>query len=200
MRRAELTNVAMSDVEDDSKMLIVRTPMIKTNTPRFFVIYGVFYEIVKKYMSLRPYGIEKHNRFFIHYSEGRCIRQPIGINTMGQVPKTVATYLHLPDPKLYTGHSFRRTSATLLVDGGGDLNDLKRHGGWKSTSVAEGYIDESLRHKEEIQKKITKAIAVKNIDARINTLLVLLIKMHLLVGYKLLKHSTNQCHRLQLLI
>jgi integrase len=44
----------------------------------------------------------------------------------------------------YTGHSLRRTSATLLVDEGGDLTTLKRHGGWRSSFVAEGYIEESI--------------------------------------------------------
>ena len=83
---------------------------------------------------------------------------------MGQIPKQIATWLSLPDPQFYTGHSFRRTSATLLVDGGGDLTDLKRHGGWKSATVAKGYINESLHHKQEIHKKITKSIALKTIS------------------------------------
>jgi hypothetical protein len=46
----------------------------------------------------------------------------------------------------YTGHSLRRTSATLLVDEGGDLTTLKRHGGWRSSFVAEGYIEESINN------------------------------------------------------
>ena len=39
-------------------------------------------------------------------------------------------------------YCFRRTSATLLVNNGADLQ-LKRIGGLKSSSVAEGYIDQS---------------------------------------------------------
>ena len=79
-------------------------------------------------------------------------------------PQPNSRYFWVP-PR--TGHSFRRTSATLLVDGGGDLThltDLKRHGGWKSSTVAEGYINESLHHKQEIHKKITKSIALKTIN------------------------------------
>ena len=52
----------------------------------------------------------------------------------------------------------------MLVDRGGDLTDLKRHGGWKLPTVAEGYINESLHHKQEIYKKITKSIALKTIN------------------------------------
>ena len=77
------------------------------------------------------------------------------------MPKQIADWLKLPNPHLYTGHSFRRTSATLLVDGGGAITDLKRHGGWKSSTVAEGYINESMNHKEQIHKKITKSIILK---------------------------------------
>jgi hypothetical protein len=35
----------------------------------------------------------------------------------------------------------------MLVDAGGDNTTLKRHGGWKSTEVAESYIDNSLNNR-----------------------------------------------------
>ena len=145
-------------------MLLIQIPITKNNVPRFFAIHGQFYEICKKYINLRPNNIEKHTRFFLNSFDGKCTRQPIGINTMGQIPKQIATWSSLPGPQLYTGHSFRRTSSTLLVNGGGDLTNLKRHGGWKSSTVAEGCINESLHHKQEIHKKITKSIALKTIN------------------------------------
>ncbi|CAH1371642.1 unnamed protein product, partial [Tenebrio molitor] len=49
----------------------------------------------------------------------------------------IAKYLGLTNPHEYSGHTFRRSSATILVDAGGDILSLKRHGGWKSTTVAE---------------------------------------------------------------
>jgi integrase len=56
---------------------------------------------------------------------------------------------------MYTGHSFRRTSATLLANASGtDILDLKRHGGWKSGTVAEGYISESITNKIQVANKI----------------------------------------------
>ena len=66
--------------------------------------------------------------------------------------KKVATFLKLPNPSLYTGHAFRRSSATLLADSGADLSLLKRHGGWKSTSVAERYIEDSLNTKIKLHR------------------------------------------------
>jgi hypothetical protein len=47
-----------------------------------------------------------------------------------------------------------RSSATILVDAGGDILSLKRHGGWKSTTVAESYVEESIANKISISNKI----------------------------------------------
>jgi hypothetical protein len=42
----------------------------------------------------------------------------------------------------------------MLVDTGGDITTLKRHGGWKSTEVAEGDIDNSLNNRLNVSDKI----------------------------------------------
>lgn len=64
--------------------------------------------------------------FFINYQKGKCTTQRVGINKIGYMSKTIATYLKLHNPELYTGHSFRRSSATVLVDAGEDITSLKR--------------------------------------------------------------------------
>lgn len=48
----------------------------------------------------------------------------------------------------------RRTSTTLLANQGADLTTIKRHGGWKSSSIAESYIEESISNKLSIANKI----------------------------------------------
>jgi len=48
----------------------------------------------------------------------------------------------------------RRSSATLLANAGGDISTLKRHGGWKSSTVVESYIEASLCSKMTIANKI----------------------------------------------
>lgn len=58
-------------------------------------------------------------------------------------------------PELYTGHCFRRNSATLLVNNCADIHQLKRYGDWKSSTVAEGYVDDCLTHKIDFGKNIT---------------------------------------------
>lgn len=60
------------------------------------------------------------------------------INKIGSLSQEIAIYLELPDAKTYTDHTFRRTSATLITNAGSNMTTLKRHGGWKSSNVAEG--------------------------------------------------------------
>lgn len=67
----------------------------------------------------------------------------IGINTLSKFPFKIATYLGLDEPKNFTGHAFRRTAATFAAEAGIDMMNLKRLGGWKSDTVAQGYIAES---------------------------------------------------------
>lgn len=73
---------------------------------------------------------------------------------LGSCPRRIAEFLKLDNSDLYTGHCFRRTSATLLADSGADITVLKRHGGWKSNSVAEGYVESSLQNKKKIAANI----------------------------------------------
>jgi len=60
----------------------------------------------------------------------------------------------LSNPEEYTGHSFRCSSATLLADSGADLSVLKSHGGWRSNTAAEGYVEDSIANKINISHKI----------------------------------------------
>lgn len=74
------------------------------------------------------------------------------------MPQQIARYLKLPNPESFTGHSFRRSAATLIADYGANITTLKRLGGWRSTSVAEGYIEESVQNKAKISNIIQSAI------------------------------------------
>lgn len=82
----------------------------------------------------------------------------MGINKIGAVPQKVANFLKLPNAKAYTGHCFRRSSATILVDAGGDILTLKRHGGWRSSSTAEGYLEDSLQQKKQTAEMILTSV------------------------------------------
>lgn len=138
---------------------LIEIPNTKTNVRREFAITsgnfdGVnLLELFRKYYVLRPSPIET-TRFFVGYRNGKCTKQVVGINTIAGIPKKIADFLELQNSSTYTGHSFRRTSATLLADSGADITVLKRHGNWKSSSVAESYIENSIENKIRISSKI----------------------------------------------
>lgn len=145
--------MSVNDIEDRGSVLVITIPKTKTNKKRIFTIVDddVVSALVvyKKYAALRP-GNVHHSRFFLQYRNKACTVSPVGKNTFGAIPKKIAEYMQLPNPERYTGHTFRRTSATLLADSGADITCLKRHGGWKSTSVAEGYLEDSIGSKNKI--------------------------------------------------
>jgi integrase len=155
MRREELTKMTIDNIQEKEDLIIVEVPDTKTKIDRRFVISNVeFIKYYRKYAALRPLNTETR-RFFINYQKGKCIKQPVGINKIGETPSLIAKFLQLADIKAYTGHSFRRTSATLLVDARGDITNLKRHGGWKTSSIAEGYIADSTENKIKLANLIS---------------------------------------------
>lgn len=157
LRGGELAQVTLKDVERQGRIYCIKIPKTKTMKPRSFIIPEEFTSFVEKYIALRPIKATT-DKFFLNFQKGKCTVQVIGKNKIAAVPHKIAEFLNLPDPKDYTGHTFRRTSATMLVDAGGDLTMLKRHGGWKSSTVAEGYIDDSITNKEEIGSLLSKMI------------------------------------------
>lgn len=80
---------------------------------------------------------------------------------MANIPKEIAEFLNLPNPKQYTGHSFRRTSTTLLSNSGANMQSIQDHGGWKSTTVAKKYCADSDMEKFKRARAITKSIREK---------------------------------------
>lgn len=153
-RSDELVNLKMDDIKDVKSALIISIPKTKTKKPRSFTVLGEDYlSLFRKYVGLRPVGWEER-RLFVRYVNGKCHKMVVGIHTISAVPQEIAKFLKIDNWKEYTGHTLRRTSATLLVDAGADLTCLKRHGGWTSSTTAEGYIEESSLSKENIAKKI----------------------------------------------
>lgn len=151
--------MTINDVEDKQTVYIVKVSETKNGIERIFTILNPnnsavdYLSFIKKYTSLRPSNINC-NRFFLKFANGKYSKQPVGINTFGKMPSVIATYLNLPNPTAFTGHCFRRSSATMLANSGGDLLTVKKHGGWKSSAVAEGYVDSTITQKNKISNKI----------------------------------------------
>lgn len=92
--------------------------------------------------------------FLLQIRNGKCTTRRIGAHTIAKVPSMIAMVNGLANPKEYTGHSLRRSSATALVESGADILTLKRHGRWQSDAVAEQYVSESVHHQVSVAKKI----------------------------------------------
>jgi integrase len=161
-RRDDLVNLNVNNVKDNGTYITIFLKDGKTHSNRTFTVTDEDCpfkpcQIIRKYMSLRPPNI-KVDRFFVGYRLGKCFAQVVGKNMFASMPMKVAKFLGLQNPESYTGHAMRRSSASMLVEGGADLLTLKRHGGWKSSKVAEGYIEESLARKVEVSKRLFKTV------------------------------------------
>lgn len=157
-RRDDLIRLTLEDVEDNGRFLVVFLRDGKTHKSRSFTITkeGCPFDpcsFYRKYINLRPTNM-KTTRLLIAYRNGRCYAQHVGCHTISGTTKQIAEYLNLKNPEEYTGHGLRRSSASMLVEGGANLLTLKRHGGWHSSIVAEGYIEESVSRKIEVSRKL----------------------------------------------
>jgi hypothetical protein len=83
-------------------------------------------------------------------ANGRIANQVIGVNTIAEYPKKIATFLQLPNCNEFTSHAFRRSAATIYADSGASIPQLKGGGGWKSSSAAEVYVNESITSKMHV--------------------------------------------------
>lgn len=71
-------------MKDD--LIIIHIQNSKNGSPRQFVVMEPFWiETIKKYLKIRP--IPDMSKFFISVRNGKCTRQNIGHNTIGQMPK-----------------------------------------------------------------------------------------------------------------
>ncbi|KAJ6648326.1 hypothetical protein Bhyg_03554, partial [Pseudolycoriella hygida] len=147
-RKIEVLKLTTDNVTDDGDHLTIDIEDTKTHSPRQFIITpgsvnGVdLLEILRRYIALRPLSA-KNDRFFLGYRAGKCVCQPVGINTFASMPSKIATLLGLNDPKKYTGHCFRRSSATILAEGRASLTTIQQLGGWKSSKLRESVSGES---------------------------------------------------------
>uniref|UniRef100_A0A6P7H825 Uncharacterized protein LOC114347331 n=1 Tax=Diabrotica virgifera virgifera TaxID=50390 RepID=A0A6P7H825_DIAVI len=157
LKKDELLKLETNNVQDLGSKFLVIIKASKTHTNRIFTIVdneaNTIINAIKSYISLRP-AHSPHKRFFIFYKNSKCSTQPVGINTFSKIPSVIAKFLKLEHPHLYTGHYFRHSSASILCDSGAELSAINRLGGWKSTAVAEGYIDNSMQNKLETAEKL----------------------------------------------
>ena len=83
-------------------------------------------------------------------------KAPMGINYLAQTGCILAAKLKLEDPTQYTGHCFRRTSATAAANAGANTLQMKRHFGWQQESTALKYTDETRVRARKMARFLTE--------------------------------------------
>jgi integrase len=167
LRKSEILSLTASDVTDAGQHLFVKIRASKTG-PRSFVIVGSIDPLIdaldyyRKYIQLRPEGAP--SRLFIGFRNGKCTRQPIGINKVASYSRLVADFLKLENAVDFTSHAFRRSSATWVADSGVDMINLKRFGGWKSETAALGYVAESTGNKRKLAEALQGETVKRSVE------------------------------------
>ena len=87
--------------------------------------------------------------------------------------------LKKPYPEKYTGHCGRRSSATNFALMGGNESELKRFGRWKSASVAQSYISESVTTKRALSAIVDRADKQNNNKKKKKKFQVTLLKIYI---------------------
>ena len=156
LRCVDVLNVRMCDVEmtvSDSVEVSFKHARKRRNEGFTFYVPKIYSKLFIRYFKeLRRSGAPKNDRFLKNYNTKAQTRTVYtGRNMVGSFVKAMCVICGIPNSEGYTTHALRRSAATNLADAGVSLVNLKRHGQWKSDSVAESYIanSEPLRKERE---------------------------------------------------
>lgn len=160
LRRAEIHDLKFEDVTiSNDGAIFVRIFRKKQVGPKrvssFAIVGEIAFNVVMAYINCFDQANRKGPLFRRLLPPGGLMNKlrgsniVVGINTIGNVPRQLALKLgkQPADAKLFTGHSFRRSGATILAESGCSVLQLKEAGGWNSSTVAEHYIAESRHNK-----------------------------------------------------
>ena len=155
LRVCDAKKIELKDVSNDEtgRVIVTFEHQRKKKNPGFtYHIPSIYGKLFLRYESELPTDLNANMQYLRLFHKGLGIRKnPAGPKTLNSFVKLACKILHL-DPECYTSHCFRRSAATNLADAGVSFINLKRHGQWKSDSVAEAYIANSkvLRQEREV--------------------------------------------------
>ena len=155
LRVCDAKKIQLQDVSHDQqgRVIVKFEHSRKRKNPGFtYHIPSIYGKLFNRYESELPTDRASDMQYLRLFHKGLGLRKnPAGPKTLNSFVKSACEILHL-DPKNYTSHCFRRSAATNLADAGVSFINLKRHGQWKSDSVAKAYIANSkiLRQEREI--------------------------------------------------
>lgn len=80
--------------------------------------------------------------------------------------KKFLAFIQVARFSFFSGHSFRRTSASILANTGATAERVQRLGKWLNAKVANEYVEESLFYKKTTGDMITSSIASNTVTSR----------------------------------
>ena len=86
----------------------------------------------------------KEGRKATKSNPSKFINGPMGKNTLYKVGEHIADFLGLPEPKKYTGHTFRLAAATKAADEGATTMEMRGIFGWNSDKMPSVYVANSI--------------------------------------------------------
>ena len=152
---SEITTIGCIKKSADGYMISFQTAKMRKTFPQFadFLLPKLEYPslcpctMLEAYQEMLPTD-RRLPGVFITYrvnkeGKGTFIHSQLGQNSISKFGIEAATFLGLSNPESYTGHCWRRTSATAMADAGASIEQLKTAGRWRSTTAAEGYLANS---------------------------------------------------------
>lgn len=149
-KRSELCNIEMRDVEIKTNLALIKINESKNYHPRKFIISEAFFETFKNYYEARSL-VKNVDNFFLNYANGRCTKDAMNIASIGKIPRTIASYLKLPQSASYTAHHYKRLCTSALNDS--VINPELQ------TNVNVNVVKNDPKHEIEIVKQMEKNIA-----------------------------------------
>jgi len=150
----DITWAAVAIGSNEVRLTIARAKSATSErTTEFIIPNSDGIDSVALFTAYKDAQKDLKGRIWKHFHGGVWTNKVVGHNPLSETGKRIARWLQLPNPERYTGHCFRRSSATAAADAGASLVRLKRIGGWKSDAVAQTYIDVS-----EVEKKKAAAM------------------------------------------
>ena len=157
LRLSELDTLQFENFTFESSAVWIKIQRKKQSgplKPAVFVIDNfTCIEILNGY--LQYFNVDQRKgRFLRYFQDGKGTDRNIGKHKVAEYPKKVAEFLGL-SPEGYTGHCWRRTTATILSETDISLMQFKNAGGWHSDQVCQQYVQESKREKLQISARIS---------------------------------------------
>lgn len=164
LRSEEYCEIQFEDVQafdDHLKVTIKKRKTDQAGEGTTFFAVATAQKFRCPVQSFQRYCQEFHNEkgkaIFRQVRNGKVTAQKRGKTFFYELPRRVAHFLRLEDKDKYTGHTIRRTATTWLAERGASTNVIQKFGGWKSASVAQGYIDDSDKMKTTIAQTIQES-------------------------------------------